>query len=199
MQCSIFDILHHNQKCLTVLLESFATICLDCNCSTNLKTAQLYKMSLSSNYLWSIQIMKSLPNWWLKPENCHNVIHFIKTFIPCICNLLMDIWTLYIILLYSYFQLQKNPLSNTLIEHSSSLHWLVGELKLYGVLENYRDLPLSEALQLHISKAVCSKQFGLTGFDWIISKSIYIWWSSQYCRSKYNTSKRAVTLVIGFK
>jgi len=43
-----------------------------------------------------------------------------------------------------------------------------------GLQQHLNKQPLSEALQLHISKAVCSKKSGLTSFGWITSKSRYI-------------------------
>jgi len=54
-------------------------------------------------------------------------------------------------------------ISHKIVQYSIYNVTLVGELKLYSVLENYRDLdkqPLSEALRLHTSKAVASSPAG---------------------------------------
>ena len=87
------------------------------NCSTNLKIAQVYKISLSSHYLWPMQMMKSLQMlnvfiWlsvnWLFGKSYHNVIHCINELISTydvFCSLLMDICTLNSNIITGCFQL----------------------------------------------------------------------------------------------
>ena len=79
-------------------------------------------------------------------------------------------------------------ISHKIVQYGVEYVTLVGELKLSSLQENYRDLdkqPLSEALKVHISKAIASSLVG-----WITSRSRYTLIEQSVQKSMHTTAPR---------